>query len=81
MLVALLGVLALGVWGAFAVFAASAPPAPTFTATPSNPSNLTATSISYTDSQSGLTFACTLDAAAKPCSSTSGSGVTTGSAS
>ena len=61
MLVALLGVLALGVWGAYAVFAASAPPAPTFTSTPANPTNSTSATFTYTDTQSGVTFACTLD--------------------
>jgi hypothetical protein len=62
-LVALLGVLAAAVWGAYAVFAASAPPAPTITGkTPSvSPTNSTAISFTFTDSQSGVTFQCSLD--------------------
>jgi hypothetical protein len=81
MLVALLGVLALGVWGAYAVFAAASPPAPTLSSTPSNPSNNPTPTISYSDSQSGAAFACTLDEVSTPCSSVNGSGVTIGSAS
>jgi hypothetical protein len=42
----------------------TAPPAPSITAKPSNPSDLTAPSFSFTDSESGVSFLCKLDAAA-----------------
>lgn len=77
MLVALLGVLALGVWGAYAVFAAPAPPPPTFTGSlPANPTSSTSATFGYTDSQTGVTFACTLDGTAKTCNGTTSGSVT-----
>jgi hypothetical protein len=62
-LVALLGVLAAGVWGAFAVLAASAPPTPTITSSPVNPTNSTSASFTYTSS-GAASFLCKRDAAA-----------------
>jgi hypothetical protein len=67
MLVALLGVLSVGVWGAYAVFAAASPPQPTLTSSPANPTNSTSAVFSYSDTQTGVTFACTLDSVAKVC--------------
>jgi large repetitive protein len=65
MLVALLGVLGLGVWGTYTVLAAgSPPPAPTITAKPANPTNSTSASFSYADTQSVTNFQCSLDGAA-----------------
>jgi hypothetical protein len=61
--VALLGVLVAAIWGAYAVFAAPAPPTPTITGeTPSaSPTSSTSISFTFTDSQSGVTFQCSLD--------------------
>jgi hypothetical protein len=64
MLVALLGVLALGAWGAYAVFAASAPPTPTLTASP-NVSPTNSGTETFTFSSSGATsYLCSLNNAA-----------------
>lgn len=74
-LAALLGVLALGSWGAYTAFAASAPPAPTITGKTPSTSPTASTSISFTfgDSQSGVTFQCSLDGASfAACSSPKG---------
>lgn len=46
---------------------------------PTNPTNVTAPTISYSDAQQGVTFACTLDGTAKTCNGTNGSGTTSGS--
>jgi hypothetical protein len=64
MLVALLSVLAVGVWGAFAVFAASAPPTPTISASPSvSPTSSQTEAFTYVSS-GATSFLCKLDAAA-----------------
>jgi hypothetical protein len=42
----------------------TAPPAPSITAAPDNPTNDTSASFSFTDSQAGVTFQCSLDGAA-----------------
>lgn len=62
-LVALLGVLGVGAWGAYTALAAPAPPAPTITGKTPSASPTTSTSISFTfsDSQSGVSFQCSLD--------------------
>jgi hypothetical protein len=59
--VALLGVLAVGVWAAFTAFAATPPPAPTISAQPANPTNSTSASFTYTDSATITKFQCAID--------------------
>jgi hypothetical protein len=56
----------LGVLGVVAVAAsgAPAPPTPTITSGPTNPTSSTSATFNYSDSQSGVTFECRLDAAA-----------------
>lgn len=76
---ALLGVLVLAGagWAVSVAVAASAPPAPSVTASPStSPTNSTSITFNYSDSQSGVTFTCTLDNIAKTCSGTKSGSVT-----
>jgi hypothetical protein len=47
-----------------ALAAAAAPPAPTIIAHPANPTNQTSAAFTYSDSQAGVTFQCSLDGAA-----------------
>lgn len=62
-LVALLGVLGLGVWGAFALLAANPPAAPTILTSPANPTNSTTAAFTYKDTTTaGFTrFECSKD--------------------
>ncbi len=60
-LVGLLGAAAAVGYFVDAAFAASAPPAPSITSYPSNPSTSTSASFTFTDSQSGVSFKCSLD--------------------
>ena len=62
-LVALLAVLGAAAYGGYAL-ATSGPATPTITAKPVNPTASTSASFSFTDSTSGVTFKCSLDAAA-----------------
>src|SRR5438045_9619325 len=43
---------------------AAAPPAPTVTSGPANPTNQTSASFTFTDTQAGVTFQCSLDGSA-----------------
>lgn len=63
-LVALLGVLAVGVVGGYLAFAANTPPpAPTISAKPAASVNVTTASFTYTDAQTVTKFQCALDGA------------------
>jgi hypothetical protein len=62
--VTLLGVLAIAGIVAAIALAASAPPTPTITNGPANPTNSTSATFSFIDSQSGVTFQCSLDGSA-----------------
>ena len=75
-LLAVLAVAGVGVWVSGA-FAAAAPPAPTLTESPNaSPTSSTSITFNYGDSQSGVTFSCTLDGTAKSCSGTTSGSVT-----
>jgi hypothetical protein len=65
-MVTLLGVLAVtaAVGWVSGAFAAPAPPAPTITSGPTNPTSSASATFAFTDSQSGVTFQCSLDGAA-----------------
>src|ERR1700683_3511186 len=63
-LVGLLGAAGLAAYFATVAFAVSAPPAPTITSSPSNPTTSTSATFDYKDTQSGVTFKCSLDSSA-----------------
>src|SRR5947207_2308993 len=63
-LLAVLGIVAAGVWGAGA-FAAASPPTPTLSESPNtSPTNSVTEAFTFSDSQSGVTFQCSLNGAA-----------------
>ncbi|HZT84842.1 MAG TPA: Ig-like domain-containing protein [Gaiellaceae bacterium] len=64
-------------WVGAVALAASGPPAPSLSESPNaSPTSSTSITFTYGDSQSGVTFSCTLDGAAKSCGGTT-SGTTT----